>query len=125
LTTAGLPRAGTVRLPASWQELFGDFRGRARFKRKFHPPSNLDRSTRLFIVLDHVEGSGTVLLNSQTIGAIEPGRTSARFEITGGLQLNNELEVELEFTETDRNRPGGLPGPVILEIQESADHSIL
>lgn len=117
-TTADLPAARTIRLPASWQELFGEFRGRVRFRRKFHPPSNIAESTRLFIVLEQVAGTGTARLNTQPLGTIEAGRSSLRFEATGLLSLNNELEIELAFTDPAVSA-GGLAGPVVLEIQEA------
>ena len=50
----GLPSAGTVRLPAPWQALFGNFRGRVRFRRRFHPPSNIEAGDRLSVAFDAV-----------------------------------------------------------------------
>src|SRR6185436_17993859 len=55
-----LPPNRTVRLPAFWQELFGAFRGRIRFRRKFHPPSNIGAEDRLAIVFSSVGGGGFV-----------------------------------------------------------------
>ncbi|HEY2250591.1 MAG TPA: NRDE family protein [Planctomycetaceae bacterium] len=114
---ADLPAPKTVRLPAAWQELFGSFRGRIRFRRKFHPPSNICAGDRLAIVFDGVGGAGTVSLNGRPLGSIELGAQTARFDVTGQLRTNNELQVELEFTGpvTDA-ASGGLHGPVALEI---------
>jgi hypothetical protein len=111
---SGLPSAATVRLPAAWQDLFGEFRGRVIFRRKFHPPSNLEPATRLAIAFDGEGGHGSVALNGRFLGQLNP--VSRRFEISGQLPLNCELEVELEFT--DSNGPGVLAAPVALEIVE-------
>jgi hypothetical protein len=119
--TAGpLPAAGTVRLPASWQDLFGDFRGRVRFRRRFHPPSNIERSDRLSIVFDAVGGTGAVTLNGYALGALDTTAGNVSFSVTGQLQINNELVVELEFTESGAQAPpGGILGPVALEIHST------
>lgn len=118
-TMASLPTPGTVRLPATWQELFGPFRGRVRFTRTFHPPSNIDQGTRLFVVLDRYRGTGMVSLNGRVLGTINGSHDSARFEITGLLTVNNTLQIELEFTDANESNPGGLHGPIAIEIVES------
>jgi hypothetical protein len=118
-STTKLPAPTTVRLPASWQELFGSFRGRIRFRRKFHPPSNIGAADRLAIVFDGVAGTGPVSLNGRAIGSIEPGAGTARFDVTGLLRTNNELQVDLEFTSPGA-APGGLFAPVVLEIQTAS-----
>jgi hypothetical protein len=116
-TSGPLPAAGTVRLPASWQDLFGDFRGRVRFRRRFHPPSNIEAGDRLAIVFDGAGGTGSVALNGHGLGQLDSATGAKSFEATGLLQVNNELAVELEFTETGKAcPPGGLFGPVALEI---------
>jgi len=113
---SALPPAATVRLPASWHDLFGEFRGRVVFRRKFHPPSNLEPTTRLAIAFDGVGGHGSVALNGRFLGKLNP--TSHRFEIIGQLPPNCELEVELEFRDPDSRAPGVLSAPVALEIIE-------
>jgi uncharacterized protein with NRDE domain len=116
-STRQLPASCVVRLPASWQDLFGTYRGKVRFRRKFHPPSNIGSADRLTLVLDGVGGEGTVFLNGRRLGAIESETSSARFDVTGLLRTNNELQVDLEFIGTAQGAaPGGLYGPVVLEI---------
>jgi hypothetical protein len=111
----------TVRLPAPWQELFGSFRGRACFRRKFHPPSNITSTDRLTIVFDGVGGAGPVSLNGRQLGSIGPDAETARFDVTGLLRTNNELQIDLEFTgSADDPSPGGLFAPVALEIQTAS-----
>ena len=117
-STTPLPAASTVRLPAAWQELFGTFRGCIRFRRKFHPPSNITAADRLAIVFDGVAGAGLVSLNGVPLGSIAPGAGTARFDVTGKLRTNNELQVDLEFSAPATSpAPGGLFAPVALEIQ--------
>ncbi|HEY3966466.1 MAG TPA: NRDE family protein [Planctomycetaceae bacterium] len=112
-----LPGPATVRLPAFWQDLYGPFRGRIRFKRKFHPPSNIVAGDRLAIVFAFVGGHGLVSLNGEPLGRIELGSESSRFDVSGRLNVNNELAVEIEFTDfSAQPPPGGLCTPVALEI---------
>lgn len=115
-SAAGLPPAGNVRLPASWQHLFGDFRGRVCFRRRFHPPSNVTAADRLSIVLDAAGGTGTVSVNGRCLGTFDGRARSAAFDMTGLLSINNMLEIELEFTQPGAECPGGLHAPVALEI---------
>jgi len=113
-----LPASGTVRLPASWQGLFGDFRGRVRFRRRFHPPSNIEPSDRLFIVFGAVGGTGVVTLNGRDLGRLDVAAGKTTFDVTGLLQVNNELAIELEFTDSAaESAPGGLFGVGALEIR--------
>jgi hypothetical protein len=113
----GLPRAGTVRLPASWQELFGDFRGRVRFRRRFHPPSNIEPGDRLFLGFDAVGGAAMIALNGQNLGTIALSAGRGSYEVSDRLLSNNEVVVELEFVDSAPDAPpGGLFGPVAVEI---------
>jgi hypothetical protein len=63
-----------------------------------------------------VGGHGSVALNGRFLGKLNP--VSRRFEVTGRLPLNCELEVELEFRDPDSREPGVLSAPVALEIIE-------
>jgi beta-galactosidase/beta-glucuronidase len=113
-----LPAAATVRLPASWQDLFGGFRGRVRFRRRFHPPTNVEADDRLFIVLDAVGGEGTVSLNGRFLGKTDRQERSTDYDVTGQLRPNNELEIDLEYPDFAGDRkPGGLFAPIALEIR--------
>jgi hypothetical protein len=116
-TTTDLPAASTVRLPAPWQDLFGDFRGRVHFRRRFHPPSNIDAGDRLVLVFDSVGGTGRVALNGHSLGKLDAAAGNISFDVTGLLQLNNEIAVELDFTSFGADsRTGGLTNAVALEI---------
>jgi hypothetical protein len=116
-SNADLPSPGAVRLPAFWQDLYGQFRGRIRFQRKFHPPSNIGPGDLLTLVFEHVGGHGPVFLNDEPLGRIEPGNAMTRLDVTGKLTVNNELTIDLEFTDFASNAgPGGLCTPIALEI---------
>lgn len=115
-----LPGPATVRLPDAWQALFGQFRGRVRFRRRFHPPSNISAGDRLFILLNATRSTGAVSVNGQFLGRIENPTGIEKFDVTGMLRVNNELEIQLEFTEFgDAAPPGGLFTPIALEIYGS------
>jgi hypothetical protein len=109
---------GMLRLPISWQEAWGDFRGTVRFLRRFHAPTNLDPHERVFVVFDGVGGSASVSANEKLLGSIPENVGTAEFEITPLLAPNNQLVVELRFLATGEAAPqGGLWGPVALEIR--------
>jgi uncharacterized protein with NRDE domain len=113
-----LPAAGMIRLPASWQDVFGNFRGRVRFLRRFHPPTNVEADDRLFVVLDGIGGEGIVWLNGRFLGKTSARGSSTSLEVTGTLRTNNELEIDLEYADfSDDPGPGGLFAPVALEIR--------
>jgi beta-galactosidase/beta-glucuronidase len=114
---ASTPLAGTAKLPAAWQAIVGDFRGQLRFRRRFHQPTNLDPHERVCVVFDGVGGLARVAVNGQVLGTIPAGQGTGEFEITRLLKPNNELLVEIEYAPVDGDpTPGGLWGPVALEI---------
>jgi hypothetical protein len=116
-TTEALPPAGRAQLPASWQDVLGDFRGRVRFRRRFHRPTNLTVDDRVRIVFEAVGGSGPVSINEHEIGRLQASDKSQAFEITRLLRGNDELVVELECTSV-ADAQTGLYGAVLLEIRE-------
>jgi hypothetical protein len=110
------PPAGRVKLPQSWEDTWGEFRGAIRYRRRFHRPTNLDPHERVWIVFDGMGGSAQVAVNSRQLGVILPGAPfPARFEVTPLLQANNELVVDVAFG-GDVSGPGGLWAPVAIEI---------
>jgi len=110
--------ARRVVLPASWQTLFGAESGRAEFGRKFNQPTNLESHEHVWVVFDGIRGEATVRINRQPLGQIAPTAATAEFEITRHLVLHNELVVDLSFVpDADPAQPGGLWGPVALEIR--------
>lgn len=108
-----------VTLPASWQTIFeGSSGGRAEFRRTFNQPTNLESHEHVWIVFQGVRGAACVDINRQRLGGIDIDQETAEFEITPYLALHNELVVQLTFdVVTPPDLPGGLWGPVALEIR--------
>lgn len=113
-----LPPAGTARLPASWQELFGEFRGTVRFTRNFHQPTNLEPHERVWIVVEGVGGAASVVVNGEPLGDVEETSEGGEFDVTFRIQEYNELQVDVCFETQGRERPGGLWAPVAVEVRE-------
>lgn len=119
-----LPPGGTVKMPASWQEILGDFRGIVRFSRKFNRPSNLVDQDTVKLNFDGVYGQAEVQLNQQVIGRIAGASSkdpytectaAAQFDVSRLLQPNNSLEVTIEWN-GPADEGGGLCGVVSLSI---------
>lgn len=109
---------GTARMPQSWADLFGNVSGTAEFRRKFHRPTNLESHERVMLVFTELRGIGRVLLNNLPIGQFDASGELVEFEITTALKPFNEIAVEMQFVpEREPNLPGGLFGPVALEIR--------
>lgn len=111
------PGSGRVKMPTDWQALFGDHGGRARFRRRFHRPTNLEPHERVLIVLEHPLGAAGLQLNGHELGAVGHGEDFGRFDVTRILLPMNELVVEIEFTPTQETRPGELWQVIAMEIQ--------
>ncbi len=110
---------GTVQMPMSWQKLFGEKEGIAQFERRFQSPTNLESHERVAIVFIGMRGSGTVTLNSQSLGKIETSEKIQRFDITNRLQLSNLLSIEMTCgNNVNFNTPAGLYGTVAIEISK-------
>lgn len=114
--SAGRPeQAGRIKLPADWQECFGEFRGRVRYERHFNRPTNLDPEERVYVVFEEIGGQASVQLNETDLGIAGNKPGPFEFEIKDLLQQRNLLCVEVEFLA--ENEPGGLWAPVAIEIR--------
>jgi hypothetical protein len=134
-SSEGLPPGGKTPMPADWGALLGaDFRGRVRYLRRFHAPTNLDVRDSVFLTFDGVDLRGEVTLNRAALGAIDGPLAAARFDITSLLKLRNQLIVEVELPPLDVAReqelragragsPGGIVGEVRLEIVQAGPPS--
>lgn len=96
---SGLPTPSAARLPESLANLLGTFRGRVAFRRRFHRPNNLESHERVEIVLEGVAAAGEVSLNGRLLGPIDMHTRSFRRDVTGLLEANSELTVELEVVQ--------------------------
>jgi beta-galactosidase/beta-glucuronidase len=113
----GFPRTGRVKMPASWQDAFGDEAGEVKFRRRFQKPTNLDPHERVSLVFDGIGGTGRVALNGQELGSVTASDDTQRYDVTLLLQASNELLVELAFEPRQSgSATGGLWGPVVIEI---------
>lgn len=120
VTQEPLPPAGTVKFPADWQAILGEFRGTVRFTRRFNLPTNLIATDRVDLVLDGVGGTARIVLNQHPVGTIgEPDQT-ARFDVTSSLRPHNQLEITVDWNGIVPEL-GGLWGPVALEITSAND----
>lgn len=109
-----------VKMPSDWQSQFGDQAGTVSFKRHFHKPTNLDDNESVFVVLTGFGGHGTASLNGDSLGEFQDGSGPVEFEITNRMDPSNQLVLELEFDPgSSGNSPGGLWGPVVLEIRSA------
>jgi hypothetical protein len=113
-----LPGEHRVHMPTTWQSLFGDTAGTARFRRRFHRPTNLDPDERVFLVFDGIGGRAEIRLNGRQFSSIDAAACPAGFDVTALLAPRNELTVDVVF-DPDKvpGQPGGLWAPVALEIR--------
>lgn len=124
-STQGLPAVGKHAMPADWGAALGaDFRGKVRYLRRFHAPTNLDVRDSVFLVFDGVDLRGEATLNRTPLGSVAGWQSPTRFDITSLLKLRNQLVVEVELPpltdeEDLRQRPGraGGPGGVFGEVR--------
>lgn len=107
-----------VKLPATWEELFGRAVGTVSFTRNLGCPTNLTPESRVFLVLDDYRGQGTASFNGSQLGEISAENTAAEFEVTPLLQRRNQVQITLTVDPGAAENPGGLPGLIGLEIEE-------
>lgn len=109
LSGENLPAPGRVKLPGSWNESLGaDFRGVARFTRRFHRPTGLRTGDRVWLTVDlSAQGSKVTLNGEELTPANQAGSTTPlRFEISERLLDSNLLSIEI-------SNAAGLPAPII------------
>lgn len=100
-------------IPGDWSAALGsDYRGGARFVRRFGLPTNLDPNERVFLVIGAVYESATICLNGTELGRQSRADDECRYEVTSLLQRRNEFVAVVEAADS----AGGLMGEVKLEI---------
>jgi hypothetical protein len=97
-----------VTMPASW----GDFAGRAVYRRRFGYPGRIDSFERVWLTFRQVADHAEVTLNGSLVGVCD---RAGEFEVTPLLRPRNELVVEVEG-----GPGGGLVGEVALEVRATA-----
>lgn len=112
-----IAQTGTLKMPCSWESVFGSQGGVGIFSRRFHRPTNLDAHEAVLIVLTGVGARGTIRLNGATLREFER-EDSTEVDVKKWLLPFNVLEIELEYHPAE-GTVGGLHQPVILEIRQS------
>jgi hypothetical protein len=113
---AAMPSPLRMALPCRWSDSgLKDFSGRARFRRRFGYPGQIDAYERVWLTLAGVSDRGVVQLNGAALGLCS-GEGPFEFEVTRLLRPRNELIVDVEGT-ADR---GGLWGETALEVRCTA-----
>ena len=109
-----LPAGGKIEMLGSFGSVLGeDFSGRVRLRRRFHTPTGLGESSKVWLVVEAVDGAAEVALNGVELGVISPGQSHARFDVAAALTGQNVLEITVT---SEEGRGGGL-GLVRLEIE--------
>lgn len=98
LSGESLPAPGTVKLPGDWSAALGvDFRGIARFTRRFHKPTGLHPGDQVWLTVDVSAHDVRLTLNGERLAPSTPASSAARprFEITERLLASNLLTIEV------------------------------
>jgi hypothetical protein len=100
-------------VPGDWASALGsEYRGQARYVRRFGLPTNLDPEERVIVVVGDVIERATIELNGAMLGRLVQSDGEQRYEVTSLLQPRNELVIVVEA----REALGGILGEVKLEI---------
>jgi hypothetical protein len=121
-STANLPPAGRLRLPADWSGVCGaDFRGCVRLRRRFHWPARLMPRERVWLVLEEVTDAAVVRLNEEVLGEFTAADAPRAFDVTDVLEPTNVLLVDVTYSPDGPggtlHAVGGLTGEVRLEVR--------
>jgi len=109
--------AHSIRLREPWQcePLGGEGRGGVKYSRRFHRPTGLEATSRVWLIIEEATADAVVALNGQELGKTQSNSYPARFEITARIEAQNFLEI----TVLSNEGPGSGLGLVRLEIEES------
>jgi beta-galactosidase/beta-glucuronidase len=111
--TTDLQAPCRMTMPCRWRDGgLKDFAGRVRFRRHFGYPGRIDENEHVWLTFAGVEGVAEIWLNGQFVSRREEAQSPFEFHITSLLRDRNELQVEVEGSET-----GGIYGEVALEIR--------
>ena len=100
----------TVSIPHTWNALDGQdggddyFRGSCRYEKEFPVPA-LTENQRVYLEFQGANASARVILNGSPVMEHDGGYSAFRCDITGLLQENNHLTVELDNSKNDRVYP--------------------
>lgn len=129
VTTDELPAGGKTPVPGDWAGHLGqEFCGKVRYLRRFHSPTNLDLSDRVWLVCQAVDARGVATLNDVPLFAGQEPSGPWSQDVTELLRARNRLVIDVELSPADllaesprrserMGQAGGLPGEVRLEIR--------
>ena len=85
-----------------------------RYQRKFNQPTGLDEHSRVWLFVESCVGNiCRVAVNAQ---AVKPSQCPMRVNITSFLDRHNQIEIDIEATDSVWPR---ISGHVMLEIEDS------
>jgi hypothetical protein len=109
------PPARRVTMPSGWIAAgLTEFRGQARFIRRFGYPGRIDDGEHVWLLGDGARGCISVCLNGRLLGD-NPSETFA-FDVTAILSQRNVLEVMVQGDADEV----GLWGDIVLDIRRDA-----
>ena len=105
----------TIRLREPWRHERAAF-GTDVFERRFHQPTGLDATSRVWLAVADLDSPARIELNGQLVAEIDSRSHSAsRSDITSLLQPSNALTVTLAASGPEKR--SGLPAQFSLEIE--------
>ena len=125
-----LPAAGSMSAPGDWEAVAGrDFRGVARFLRRFGRPTGIEPHDRVVLVVERVGGRASIYLQGEKLADAPPCLPPLQFDLTDRLLVANELWIDVEWLgeattpaadkiDSTESVAGGSIGEVRLEIRE-------
>jgi hypothetical protein len=111
-----MPHVIRLREPWECEALGTDGEGPLRYSRRFHKPTGLTAGSRVWLVVEEVDGDAEASVNSRGLGDIKVGTRPSRFDITASMEANNLLEITVGPVAGQTGRLGA----VRLEIEEAA-----
>ncbi len=101
----------TLDLPHTWNAQDGQdggndyYRGTCTYETEFPRPDFDEAAQRIYLQFDGVNASAKVILNGQVVMAHDGGYSTFRADVTGFLQQENTLKVEVDNSVNDRVYP--------------------
>jgi hypothetical protein len=107
-------------LPCPWTASpLRNYRGRVRFRRRFHWPTRLADNERLWLHFAGVDTQATVYLGGRLLGSHHGPFEPFEWDITEQIQPRNELWVDVDFENSSDAPRGGIWADVELRVYRS------
>jgi hypothetical protein len=115
-----------IRLREPWErERLAD--GSLRLMRRFHRPTGLDETSRVWLVVENLDGAAEVSLNDRVLGRLSGGqkpsddavtKAQARIEITQSLRPHNMIAIVAGPALAGKEEQANALNSVRLEIED-------